>query len=490
MLRKIHFFTFVLSICFSINHVLIAQEIVEFKSRITPIQLREAPVKLIPYPQNVVWSSNIIELNSIQIKREQQLSNSIKKELNGMFMGLGISLTPSASFYIEFKKDVTLSTESYKLNISKNRVLIYSIDEAGQFYSLQTLRQLISTENGKNVLHQCTILDTPKHSIRGYMLDVGRNYISLKLLKEQLDIMAKYKLNVFQWHLTDRPAWRIESKKYPELTDAKNHRQTRNPGMHYSYEDIRELITFAKERQIRVIPEIDMPGHSDSFVTAMGCKMESEKGMLILEAILEEFFSEIPKEMCPIVHLGSDEVKINNPEAFMAKMIAVCTRNERDVVVWNPGIKIKADVIRQTWQGKHQEHGQYREIDSWNSYINNSEPMTAIPKLLFKPIGQGSENKIIGGVICMWPDVRLENEYDFINQNPVYPSLLTYAWSTWTAGVQEASQDYLTKTPAKDTKEFKYFNEFEDYLLDHKKRYFKDIPFQYFKQSDKEWLLS
>ena len=219
-----------------------------------------------------------------------------------------------------------------------------------------------------------------------------------------------------------------------------------------------------------------------------------DNGWIVLinfhEHVLEEFFDEIPKESCPTIHLGSDEVKVENPEEFMSKMISICNRNDRDVVVWNPGIKIKQDVIRQTWQGKHQENKNYREIDSWNNYVNNSEPMTAIPKLLFKPIGYKSENKIIGGVLCMWPDVKLKKEDDFINQNPIYPSLLTYAWSTWTADIKEASQDYLTMIPKKGTKEFEYFAEFEEYLLEHKKRYFNDKPFQYFKQSDKVWLLS
>lgn len=486
MLNKQYFFYIILFFTL----FCVAQEPVAFHSRITPSQLAEAPVKLIPYPKNIVWDYQKKQLSNIQIINSDKLSTSVKEEVNAIFSNYNVVINSVAPFYLEFKYNSSLKEEEYSLKITNDSIQIHSKDEAGRFYALQTLRQLILIEKGKTMLHKCTISDAPKYPIRGYMLDVGRNYISLKLLKEQLDIMARYKLNVFQWHLTDRPAWRIESKKYPELNDAKNHRPTRNPGMFYTYEEIRELITYAKEKQIQIIPEIDMPGHSDSFVTAMGCKMESEKGMVILEDVLEEFFNEIPKDMCPIIHLGSDEVKVDNPEEFMSKMIAVCNRNDRDVVVWNPGIKIKQDVIRQTWQGKHQENKNYREIDSWDNYVNNSEPMTSIPKLLFKPIGYKSKNKIIGGVLCMWPDVRLENEYDFINQNPIYPSLLTYAWTTWTADIKEASQKYLTKVPAQGTEEFKYFSEFEDYLLDHKKRYFKDKPFQYFKQSDKVWLLS
>lgn len=488
-LHKIDFKIFI-AITFFMIISLEAQNSVTFKSRIKSSQLEESPVKLIPFPQNVVWGTGKVEFNEIQIKNIDQLSPSIRKELNSLLIQWNITISDTSTFCLDFQNDASITNEGYHLISSEKGVLIFSNDEAGQFYALQSMRQLVSNEKRKVLLQLCSINDAPKYPVRGYMLDVGRNYMSLDLLKEQLDVMAMYKMNTFQWHLTDRPAWRIENKKYPELTDAKNHRPTRNPGKFYSYNEIRELITYAREKQIQIIPEIDMPGHSDSFVTAMGCKMESEKGILILEDILNEFFKEIPKEMCPIIHLGSDEVHIKNPEEFMDKMIGICHKNDREVVVWNPGIKIEQNVIRQTWQSKDQENKGYREIDSWNNYINNSEPMTSVPKLLFKPIGNHSKNNVIGGILCMWPDVKQENEDDFIHQNPVYPSLLTYSWSTWTADIIRASEDYLTRIPNKGTIEFEYFTAFENYLIDHKNRYFKDKPFQYFKQTDKEWLLS
>ena len=195
-----------------------------------------------------------------------------------------------------------------------------------------------------------------------------------------------------------------ESKKYPELTAAENHRPTRDPGTFYSYDDIRELIRYARERHISIIPEIDMPGHSDSFVTSMGVKMESEKGMEILENVLNEFFAEIPQSDCPIIHIGSDEVHIKNPKEFISKMVGICEKNGRKVIIWNPGLKGNDNVIRQTWQTKHVEKAALQEIDSWNSYVNNGEPMTQIQRLFFKPIGYPSDNKVIGGILCFWPD--------------------------------------------------------------------------------------
>ncbi|WP_242092233.1 family 20 glycosylhydrolase [Aestuariivivens sediminicola] len=459
-----------------------------FESHLSAEQLNNAPVKLIPFPQEVQWQKGTVHVTEVNIQSNTNLNPTTNALIETIFNPNSIK-NKAKGFYLKFTPDEQMSAEGYALSVQEKGVEIRFKTEAGRFYGLQTLRQLTSTTHGETHIQLCEITDAPAHSVRGFMLDVGRNFIGLDILKEQLDIMARYKLNVFQWHLTDRPAWRIQNKKYPELTLAKNHRQTRNPGKYYTYNEIRELIAYAKDRHISVIPEIDMPGHSDSFTTAMGYPMSSEKGMIALENILNEFFSEIPKDMCPTIHLGSDEVEIDNPEVFMNKMIGICQDHERDVIVWNPGLKIDHDVIRQTWRPNNLENKGYREIDSWNSYLNNSEPMTAIPKLLFKPIGYGSKNTILGGILCLWPDVRLNAETDFIDQNPLYPALLAYSWSTWTGDIEKSSDRYLTMLPERGSSAFHYFKAFEDFLLYHKIRFFKNKPFPYVRQANREWLL-
>ncbi|WP_222439134.1 family 20 glycosylhydrolase [Echinicola salinicaeni] len=338
----------------------------------------------------------------------------------------------------------------------------------------------------------CKISDAPAYPLRGFMIDVGRNYQSLELLKEQLDIMADYKLNTFHWHLTDRPAWRIESKIYPQLTESSNHRSSRDPGMYYTYEEIRELIAYANDRAIRVIPEIDMPGHSDSFITSMGFRMESEKGMEALENILQEFFEEIPYEMAPIIHIGSDEVHIPNPEEFITRMVKKVQSDGREVVVWSPGLKTDSSVIRQSWGAMDTTNMTkgIKEIDSRKSYINSGEPMTYVNKIFFKPIMAAPGNEAIGGILCLWPDVNLRKGMDAFKENPVYSGLLTFAWATWTADILAAPQEYWTMMPNKETEAADYFSAFEEYLMVHKEGYFKGLPFSYLPQSDKEWRLA
>lgn len=233
--------------------------------------------------------------------------------------------------------------------MGKNGIEISAATETGEYYALQTLSQLIRSEKGRATIQLVEIQDWPAYPIRGYMIDVGRNFQSMDVLKEQLDIMARYKMNVFHWHLTDGPAWRIESHKYPELTASENHLASRDPGRHYSYEEIRELINYAHDRKITVIPEIDMPGHSESFRKALGFAMESEEGIQALENILEEFFQETPKELIPMVHIGSDEVRIANAEEFIDRMVSFVEKNDRKAIIWSPGLIAKNSVIRQTW---------------------------------------------------------------------------------------------------------------------------------------------
>lgn len=466
-----------------------AQEATTFESKFTVSQLNNAPAMLIPFPQQISWDNEFMEIKGLYVEQAEELPQSIAEDLKGLFDFFNLKPGRASGLPITFNNNKAFGPEEYQLTISRQGIEVEAAAENGHFYALQTLRQLIQKNNEILSIPICVIKDWPAYPVRGYMLDVGRNFHSMASLKKQLDIMARYKLNTFHWHLTDRPAWRIESKQYPQLTDSANHRPTRDPGQFYSYDDIRELIDYARNKQISVIPEIDMPGHSDSFVKSMGVRMESAEGMKVLENILNEFFAEIPKADCPIIHIGSDEVRIDNPDEFIAKMVGICKKNGREVIIWNPGLNADSSVIRQTWQSRHLEKGAFKEIDSWNNYVNNGEPMTQVLRLFFKPIGYLSDNKIIGGILCFWPDVKLDNEADAFLQNPVFPSMLTYAWTSWTADISQAPTAYYTRLPPQGTPAWHYFSAFEKILLHHKEKFFSGLPFQYYAQSEKVWKL-
>ena len=481
-------FIAILVFLFIIQTVKAQNQAVTFNSKFTSEELKSAPVKLIPYPQHVVWKHQTVILKNMALISSGGVSEDVKDELTELLTTCSIELNQNSNVVIRFLEDKKLPSEAYILDLTKTQITITAAGENGYFYGLQTLRQLLVKTTKGCQLELCRIEDEPTFPIRGYMIDVGRNFQPMDLLKKQIDILARYKMNTFHWHLTDRPAWRIDSKVYPQLIVAENHRPTRDPGKYYSYDDIRELIAYARKKKITVIPEIDMPGHSNSFTKAMGFKMETARGMKALEAILLEFFSEIPKEMAPMIHIGSDEIHIPNPEEFISKMVEIVEGNGRVALVWSPGLNAKKTVIRQTWGGgeRTKESGML-EIDSRKSYINAGEPMSIINTLFLRPIGFGSANSVLGGIICFWPDVNLDRAEDAFKQNPVYPSLLTYAWQTWTAGIHSISEDYFLKLPPQNTEAFDYFSAFEEYLLAHKKRYFKNEPFSYKKQVDKHW---
>ncbi|GAA3558885.1 hypothetical protein [Snuella lapsa] len=185
---------------------------------------------------------------------------------------------------------------------------------------------------------------------------------------------------------------------------------------------------------------------------------------------------------------GSDEIHIKNPKEFISKMVKIVEDNDRKAIVWSPGLEADKSVIRQTWgSNPNLNPDGIEEIDSQRSYINGGEPMSFINTLLFKPIGSESHNKVLGGIICLWPDVNLNDENDAFIQNPAYPALLTYAWSTWTADITSAPDSYLVNPPTNNAEAARYFKHYENFLIDHKDRYFSKEPFPYVAQSDKQW---
>jgi N-acetyl-beta-hexosaminidase len=198
----------------------------------------------------------------------------------------------------------------------------------GIFNGMQTLKQLLRSGT---MIDAVSITDWPAFSWRGYMIDVGRNYMSMPLLKQQIDVMAANKLNIFHFHATEDIAWRIASKQYPQLT-APEH-MLRNKGMYYSEAEIKELINYCKERHITFVPEIDMPGHSAAFKRAMKTDMQSDSGLVIVKNILKEFCTTYD---VPYIHIGADEVKITN-KSFVPEVTAFIESMGKKVIGWQPG---------------------------------------------------------------------------------------------------------------------------------------------------------
>ena len=158
--------------------------------------------------------------------------------------------------------------EAYTLEITANAIEITAITKTGVIRAAQTLTQLAEGYEGTPALESLTMTDWPAFKLRGYMHDVGRSFIEFETLKKHIDLLARFKVNTFHWHMTENQAWRFEVKAFPQLTSSAS--MTRFAGKFYTQEQCRELQDYAKERGVIVIPEIDMPGHSEAFVRAMG----------------------------------------------------------------------------------------------------------------------------------------------------------------------------------------------------------------------------
>ena len=144
-----------------------------------------------------------------------------------------------------------LPAEGYTLDISGSKATLRARDSRGLVWARATLRQL---EGADGLYPKVSIRDWPAFPIRGFMHDVGRNFRSVEMLKRELDLFSQYKLNAFHWHLTDNPAWRIECKAYPQLNDPRFQRKGRDEGKFYTYDEIRDVIAYARQRGITVIP--------------------------------------------------------------------------------------------------------------------------------------------------------------------------------------------------------------------------------------------
>jgi hexosaminidase len=228
---------------------------------------------------------------------------------------------------------------AYKMGIKKDNIIIEGKDDNGVFYAIQSLIQLLPFEKTKILsVPQLEIIDSARFAYRGMHLDVGRHFFPVEYIKKYIDYIAMYKMNTFHWHLTEDQGWRIEIKKYPELTRVGGYRNGtiigRYPGKgndsiryggFYTQEQIKEVVKYAADRYITIIPEIEMPGHSSAALTAypeLGCtggpyKVQGTWGVFddvycagndytfrFLEDVLDEVMLLFPSKY---IHIGGDE---------------------------------------------------------------------------------------------------------------------------------------------------------------------------------------
>ncbi len=336
--------------------------------------------------------------------------------------------------------------ESYTLAAAASGVRIEAHTTLGALHGMETLVQLLQPEGAGYVIPAVRIEDAPRFKWRGLMIDCARHFEPMEVLKRNLDAMAAVKLNVFHWHLTDDQGFRIESKVFPKLTGVGS------DGLFYTQEDARELVRYARERGIRVVPEFEMPGHSVAWLyaypefasgtTPQGIRREFGISDTAIDPTRDETYAFIEKfltEMVGIfpdayVHIGGDETPApdwkTNPRilAFMKahdlhdngalqayfnqRILKILTKLNRRMVGWdeifNPALP--KDVVVQSWRGeaslaKGAQQG-YQGVLSAPYYLDAMK--TAGTHYLADPVPADTtltpeqQKLILGGEVCMW----------------------------------------------------------------------------------------
>jgi hexosaminidase len=311
-------------------------------------QITMAKIQIIPAPDTVAHEAGSFSIsNGATISYSDEFSVSANF-LTHLISSENIDLNMADSYGdISFSKDESLSSdESYKLDVSSDGINIVAKTDKGAFYAVQSLRQLLpeglenkSFDGHEILVPKVKIDDTPAYGYRGLMLDVGRHMFSVEFIKKYLDAMALLKMNTFHWHLTEDQGWRIEIKKYPKLQEIAAYRSEtlighyrdqphqwdgERYGGYYTQEEIKDIVAYAQSRHSTVIPEIELPGHSQAALAAypeLGCtgkEMEvatlwgvhkdiycpKETTFKFLENVLDEVIALFPSEY---IHIGGDE---------------------------------------------------------------------------------------------------------------------------------------------------------------------------------------
>ncbi len=417
--------------------------------------------------------------------------------------------------------------DGYRLSVTSGKIWISSSGAEGIFYGLQSLKQMILaspfSEHGETRIPCLEITDYPRFAWRGMHLDVSRHFFPVDSIKRYVDFLALYKLNRFHWHLTDDQGWRIEIRKYPKLTSTGAWRKPRGSlennspgdvtmdslyGGYYTQDEIREVVRYASERFVTVVPEIEMPGHTQAVIasypelgvtgTSPGVKIRwgispfiyapSEKTFHFLEDVLDEVMELFPSEY---IHIGGDEAikdqwredesiqiqirKLGLKDEdelqswFIGRIGEYLSEHGRKMIGWDEILEggIPAGATVMSWRG---EEGGIRAARSGHDavmcpntylYLNfaqtEDEPVSWVRKHVthlsrvysYEPVSAGlsaeESRHIIGAEGCVWT----EHIPDFNRlEHMIFPRITALSEVAWSDKSQREFDTFLDRVEA------------------------------------------
>ncbi|GEC73087.1 hexosaminidase [Flavobacterium flevense] len=438
-------------------------------------QIKKEQLNVMPWPQQIATSDAVFLLSkNFKINCNATADSRIYKgatqflrrldERTGLFFTQDFinkpNEFPEAELQINYLrkgKNELSEDESYHLSVLSNKIVITATTDLGALHALETLSQMVQNNGSEFYFPAVEIEDNPRFAWRGLMIDAARHFMPVEVIKRNLDGMAAMKMNVFHWHLADNQGWRVEIKKYPQLT------ALASDGSFYTQEEIKAVVQYADEKGIMVVPEIDVPGHASALLTAfpeIGSNIEktyavsrksgihdaaldptNPKTYQILEAIFDE--------VCPLFpgayfHIGGDEnngkewnanpkiqefKKKNNLATnhdlqtyFNMKLIPILKKQGKQLMGWEEIMTkdMSKDAIIHAWrsvkEGMEAEGGlakaaknEYKAVLSTGFYIDLMLPVDShyLNDPMPKNVVFTAEEKarILGGEATMWSEL-------------------------------------------------------------------------------------
>jgi hexosaminidase len=364
--------------------------------------------------------------------------------------------------------------ESYELTVEPERVALAARTDIGVLRGLETLLQLLNADESGYYFPCVTIVDKPRFTWRGLLIDAGRHFHPVDVIKRNLDAMAAVKMNVLHWHLTEDQGFRVESKVFPKL------HQLGSDGMFYTQAQIREVVDYAADRGIRVMPEFDIPGHSTSWFVAYP-QYSSAPGSYAVERKfgvfgpafnpaderIYPFFDAFFKEMAglfpdPYLHIGGDEVEGHQWEAspgiqafkkkngladnaalqayFNRRLLKILTKHGKKMVGWDEIFQpdLPKDIVIHSWRGPQSlveaarkgyqgilSNGYYIDLCQTAEfhYLNDPLPPDS-------PLGDREKALVLGGEATMWSEIVTPETID----SRIWPRTAAIAERLWSPG--------------------------------------------------------
>ncbi|WP_159064817.1 beta-N-acetylhexosaminidase [Thaumasiovibrio subtropicus] len=485
---------------------------------LSPLTLPEAAPGIIPQPLKVTATQGQFVLPispswSGDTEHTANAVNWLQTKLN-----VACALVTDSPSTVHFELDTTFEDEAYRLDLTEEQAVIRASGSAGFFYAAVSLVQLLKTSGGRVAC--CLIEDAPRFHYRGQFLDCARSFHGIDTVKAVIDRMASLKMNHFHWHLTDDEGWRLEIDAYPQLTEKgawRGEEEVLEPqfgsgphryGGFFTKQQVREVLAYAQAREVTVIPEIDIPGHTRALIKCLPELLvepedtsdfvsiqQYQDNVLnpalpgtytVLETILDEVCELFPS---PIVHMGGDEVPHHVWEgspACAAKAQALGYANVRELeghlirhlqqylkqkgkklAVWEEasyGQKIDSDAIVCAWTNREKgiaaaQEGyqvimcpaQYTYLDmAWNRDVHEFGVLWAsdidLERAYKFEISEGvCESNIIGTQALVWTEfVNTQEKLEFLH----YPRLFAIAENAWTAADNKSWDGFLPRVAA------------------------------------------